>query len=133
MATNWQRYLLGLLIVGAVTGCGDDCTDIEQEDPGVLVLDATDDTPICDATLSAAKGGLDVEVSPGAGCDGTYRMAYAGAGAYTVTVQAQGFVEQTVVVQITADECGHYSVANDGPQASHPGFANLVTVALVAN
>ena len=98
--------------------------------PGVLVIDAETNQPICNAVATAREGVFEERAVSGlTGCQGVHSFS-GRPGKYLVTVEAPGYATRIVSLEIRPGECG-FEVVGDGPQGDRPGFAHHVTVPLV--
>lgn len=102
-----MRSWLLLVPVAALTACDEPvmCTDIAMASVQVHVEDA-DGNPISGATLTWNQADAVGEPQP---CEsyggGDYTCGYEAAGALVIEVSALGFAEETVTVEVSADEC----------------------------
>lgn len=85
-----------------------DCSDSFEPGINVLVLDAQISTGIDHAILTLTEGEYTETLKWLGAPPGTYSGAYERSGTYTLTVEAEGFVSQTIdgiVIGLTEDGC----------------------------
>ncbi len=99
--------IVGIAVVGCTPGAPVDdiaCTEIFVYGVNVTVTDADSGDPVLGATLTLTEDGFSetlIEMS-----DGAYAGAGERAGTYTLTVDANDFVSQTIEnIVVTEDEC----------------------------
>ena len=121
--------LLSLLVDGCTT---QECVS-NGERPGILLIDAKTQAPVCGAIVALRAGSYEeTAVASGGGfdafCDGIQRFSGRD-GSYVASVTAPNYVSAEEHVTIRSLECS-YEVEGDGPHDGLPGFAKLVTVPL---
>jgi hypothetical protein len=128
MQLTWSRVILLAACFGALGGCTKKgCNDSWPGAPGVLLVDASTNDPVCGAEVRARDGDY-VELLEGADCNGIYSLNSRRDGSYEISATAPGYEPAEGAWVTSTDDCGDPVVQDDGPTADRPGYANLVTI-----